>query len=117
MKIQGEVHSVGELQVISDKFQKREMIVKVTDNPDYPQYLKIETTQDRTSLLDGISSGDFITAEVNINGNLWTNKEGVETAFNSIVAWRVQKGINQGTPPLRDTNTFLPVNNVPDLPF
>ena len=95
MQIQGKIYSVGETQVINDKFQKREAIIATADNPEYVQHLKIEATQDRVKIFDGLEEGEDVTVHINLSGRLWTNKEGVETAFNSIVAWKVDKGSNQ----------------------
>lgn len=93
MNITGTIHSIGLTKQVSDKFSKREFIIKT--NETYPQYLNIQVTQDKVSLLDNFSAGQEVECHINLNGRLWTNKEGVETAFNSITAWKITK-LNEG---------------------
>jgi hypothetical protein len=39
--------------------------------------------------LDKISNNDELTIHVNLKGRLWTNKDGVEVAFNTIDVWKI----------------------------
>lgn len=90
LSVVGLVHEVGETQQITDKFKKRDLVVKlVGDNPEYVDYVNFEATNDRTSLFDKISEGDSVEVSFNLRGRPWTNKDGVTSYFNSLVAWRV----------------------------
>lgn len=95
MQISGVVHEVGGVQQVTDTFKKRDLVVVVAENPEYPEYIKVEATQDRTKIFDGLSTGDEVTVSINLRGRPWTDKEGNTTYFNSIVAWKVDKGSNQ----------------------
>lgn len=89
MEIKGRVHEIGDVQVVTDTFKKRDLIVEYAENPQYPEFLRFEATQDRTSIFDNLSPGDEVEVSFNLRGRPWTNKEGVTTYFNSLVAWRV----------------------------
>lgn len=91
MEIRGKVHEIGETQNITDSFKKRDIIVAYAENPQFVEYLKMEATQDRVSIFDGLQIGQEIEVSFNLRGRPWTNKEGVTTYFNSLVAWRVTK--------------------------
>lgn len=91
MEITGKVHEIGQVQQVTDTFKKRELIVQYAENPQFVEYIKFEATQDRVNLFDNLNSGDEVTVSFNLRGRPWTNKEGVTTYFNSLVAWRVNK--------------------------
>ena len=92
MKLQGKIYKISEEQVISDKFKKREFILH-DDSSQFPQYLGIQTTQERCSLLDKFNIGDNVEVSINLRGSkdLWTNKQGEEVAFVNIDAWKIEK--------------------------
>jgi len=91
MEIKGKVHEIGATQQVTDTFKKRDLIVQYAENPQYPEYIRFEATQDRVSTFDGLAVGDEVEVSFNLRGRPWTNKEGVTTYFNSLVAWRVAK--------------------------
>lgn len=91
MEIRGTVHEIGKVQQVTDTFQKRDLIVKYEENPQYPEYLKFEATQERVQIFEGLNIGDEVEVHFNLRGRPWTNKEGITTYFNSLVAWRVNK--------------------------
>lgn len=95
MNIKGRVHEIGQTQQITDTFKKRDLIVAYAENPQFVEYMKFDTLQDKTSILDGLVIGDEVEIDFNLKGRLYTNAQGVTTYFNSLVAWRVNK-IAQG---------------------
>jgi hypothetical protein len=88
MNVKGKVKVIFDEQVISEKFKKREFVV-IDDSSQYPQELLIQTTQDKTSLLDELSEGQYVDVSINLRGRMWTNKEGVDKYFNTIEAWKI----------------------------
>lgn len=92
MEISGKVYKVSDIQKITDTFSKRELVVLDDSNADYPEHIKVEAFNDNASLFDNLNQGDSVTVSINLRGRLYTNKEGKEMCFNTIVAWRVQKG-------------------------
>lgn len=91
MEIRGIVHEIGETQQVTDTFKKRDLIVQYAENPQFVEYIRFEATQDRTNIFDSLAVGDEVEVSFNLRGRPWTNKEGITTYFNSLVAWRVNK--------------------------
>ncbi len=55
-KFKGIVYKVGNTEVISDKFSKRELVL--TDAADqYPQYISFTFVKDKCALLDNLAEG------------------------------------------------------------
>ena len=93
MNIQGKLIEKFETQVVSDKFRKREFVIEFSENPQYPEYIKFELIQDKTTLLDPFNIGDSVDVSFNLKGSTWTNPQGVKQYFNSLQAWRLN-GVN-----------------------
>lgn len=89
MDIKGKVHEISQVITVSDKFKKRELILEYAENPTYPEFIKFEATQEKVSLFDNVKVGDQVELFFNLRGRPWTNKEGVTSYFNSMVAWRI----------------------------
>ena len=73
--ITGTVLHIGDTQVISDKFQKRNLELE-TGEPEYPQINEIQFTQDRVSLLNEIVEGAFLQFTIKILKPEEDNKKG-----------------------------------------
>ncbi len=108
MEIRGKVHEVGAIQQVTESFKKRDVIVAYAENPQFVEYIRFEATQDRVNIFDNLTVGEDIEISFNLRGRPWTNKEGVTTYFNSLVAWRVTK--------LAGTAAAAPQHNVADMP-
>ena len=85
------MHEIGDVQQVTDTFKKRDLIVQYAENPQFVEYIRFEATQDRTALFDSLNVGDEVEVSFNLRGRPWTNKDGVTSYFNSLVAWRVAK--------------------------
>ncbi|SMC52535.1 DUF3127 domain-containing protein [Pedobacter nyackensis] len=121
MNIIGKVHEVGELQQVSETFKKRDLIIEYAENPTYPEYIKFEALQDKTSLFDALKPGDEVDVAFNLRGRPWTDKTGKTSYFNSLVVWKlnvVSAGQAQAAAPASNPAS---VNSAPgeedDLPF
>ena len=88
-KLSGVLHVKGERQVISDKFTKREFVLRVKDG-NYEQFPSFQLTQDRCDLLDGWNEGQSVTAHFNIRGREWQGKY-----FTSLEAWKIEGNVVQ----------------------
>ena len=123
MKITGKIHEILELKEIKEGFQKREFIVEYAENPQYPEYLKFETIQEKCAQLDKISVGQEIDVLFNLRGREWTNPQGEKVYFNSLQAWKIdpvgdaaetgQQG-EANPPDMKDLTSF---DESDDLPF
>jgi len=124
MEITGKVHEVGPVQQVTDTFKKRDLVVQYAENPQFVEYIKFEATQDRVTIFDNLNVGDEVAVSFNLRGRPWTNKEGITSYFNSLVAWRVNKvntdqpSSNQyNTPPSAPPVDISSSNEEDDLPF
>lgn len=111
MEITGIVHKVNDTQIVSDKFKKREIIIKTEASSPYPQFLICQVTQDKCDTLNSFNEGEEVKAQINLKGRLWNDK-----CFNTIEIWRIEKmnGTVSNTPytPLSSNDPDLQ-----DLPF
>ncbi len=57
---------------------------------DYPQFMSIQFNKDNCERLDGYAVGEQISVDVNLRGNKWTNKDGKDVYFNSLIGWRIE---------------------------
>ena len=117
MEIKCKVHEIGTTQQVSETFKRRDLIVEYSENPTYPEYIKLEALQDKCSLLDSIKVGDTVDVSFNLRGRPWTDKAGKTSYFNSLIVWKISTvSAGSGTPEYAP-NT--PVTSEPegDLPF
>jgi hypothetical protein len=113
MDITGTIIEIFEEQIVSDKFKKREFILKVVDNG-YEQEIKFQTIQDKTTILNFVKLNDEVKVLFNLGGRSWTNKQGKKDWFNSVTAWRIEKvGSDQVVTSTQGVN----VDPTNDLPF
>jgi hypothetical protein len=98
MNLQGKIKEIFDTQHISDRFSKREFVIEYADNPQYPQYVKFEFTQDKCDLLDQFKPGQDVDVHFNIRGRAWTNQQGVTQYFNTLQAWRMDVASAQAAP-------------------
>ena len=117
MNLKGTIKEIFDTQHVSDRFSKREFVVEYIDNPQYPQYVKFEMTQDKCDLLDQYKVGDEVDVQFNVRGRAWTNPQGVTQYFNTLQAWRLD--VASATPasaPAGGGMQSAPQNNVPSQP-
>src|ERR1700743_3981174 len=89
MDIKGKVHEISAAYQVSESFKKRDLSIEYMENPQYPEYLKFETVQDKTAILDTVKVGDDVEVFFNLRGRPWTDKTGKKSYFNSMQAWRI----------------------------
>ena len=91
MEIKGTIKVISEVQQISEKFRKVD-IVLVDDSSKYPNYIPCQVTQDKCDLVTGLKVGDEITASINLRGREWINpKDGIAKYFVSVEIWKLDK--------------------------
>ncbi len=89
MKIQGTLHKKFDTEQKTPTFRVREFVLKYEDNPQYPQLIKFQITQDRCEALDGFAEGAKLDIDFDIRGREWTSPDGTVRYFNSLDAWRL----------------------------
>lgn len=112
MELQGEIIKIGETETFGAKgFKKRQVVVKT--NSQYPQTIPVDFTQDKCSVLDIYSIGDFVNIAINIQGSEWQGKYYV-----NLQGWKIDKGEKE-----MSSSSFMPdreaANDLAtdDLPF
>jgi len=114
IQIIGRLVSKSEKQHVSDKFVKREFVVETNDNPQYPEYHKLEFIQDKCSLLDGYRQNEMVEVMINLRGRKWDSPNKGTQYFNTLQAWKISKYEEVSTYQIKDS----PVNGgSDDLPF
>ncbi len=117
MDVTGILKVKGQTQQVSEKFKKREIVI--TDNSSqYPQHISFQLTQDKCSIIDNYNVGDEIKVHFNLRGREWTSPQGEIKYFNSLEAWKIEKGAGSGNSsqgePEYETH---PPREKDDLPF
>lgn len=110
--IKGKVKVVGQLEKISDSFQKRSLVI-VTDEK-FPQTPQFEFTQDRVSKLDGLKVGQEVSVDFYLRGREY-QKDGVTRYFNSLDGFNVSSGITEVVKKIDER--FAPEDDSEGLPF
>ncbi len=89
MELKGKIHEISETIQVTETFKKREVVIEYAENPQYPEFIKFEATQDRCSLLDNVKIGDQVEIFFNLRGRPWTDNTGKKVYFNSLQLWRL----------------------------
>lgn len=113
-KFKGIVYKVGNTEVISDKFSKRELVL--TDAADqYPQYISFTFVKDKCALLDNLAEGQETEVSFSLKGREWTSPQGQVKYFNTVEGFAVTGATNQlsagvvvGAPSQPDDSDSLP---------
>lgn len=88
-KVSGKVYKVGQEEIKSEKFKKREVILEVVKG-DYKDYLTVQFANAKCDLLNNVRQGDMISVSINLKGRLWTGNDGIEKGFNTIEGWQIE---------------------------
>lgn len=123
--LEGELYFKGETQQVSERFRKRDLVIKYEDNPMYPQYLSFQLVQDRCELLDKFELGNMMKVDFNLRGREWAAPDGTKKYFNTLEAWRLNISQTQTIPPVQGADVPFPaappdavdVTESDDLPF
>ena len=81
--IEGRVIHVGQIEQVSDKFKKRQIVVETADK--YPQQIPVQFSQDNVFKIDNVNTGDMVRIETNIRGREWNGKW-----FMNLDGWRIE---------------------------
>lgn len=91
-EIEGVIESISDTINVTDRFQKRELILSVADHRGEEQPIKIEFLQASCDLLDAYNEGEQVTVSFDITGRYWKNRQGDDMVFNSLKGWRIYRG-------------------------
>lgn len=91
MDVRGKLLEIMPPTQITETFRKREFVLEyIPRNPQYPEYLKFELTQDRCEQIDGFQVGQEIVVHFDLRGRKWNSPQGDVRYFVSLNAWRIE---------------------------
>lgn len=107
----------------TETFKTREFVIEKSEDIGgrvITNYVKFQSVQDKTALLDRYNIGDDIKVQFNIKGTKW-NKSGVDNYITNLDAWRIE-AVKLGGPEAAaevNYNDIPPTGDdgVDDLPF
>ncbi len=117
MNIDGKLIEKFDTQAVSESFKKREFVVEYAENPQYPEFIKMELIQNNCQQLDDIQTGEEITISFNLKGRKWTDPKGETKYFTSLQAWRVEKKSTASQPAAEGSWMKEDFSKDNDLPF
>lgn len=109
----------------TETFKTREFVIEKSEDIGgrvITNYVKFQSVQDKTALLDRYNIGDDIKVQFNIKGTKW-NKSGVDNYITNLDAWRIEAVKLGGTETAAASevnyNDIPPTGDdgVDDLPF
>lgn len=77
----------------TENFRTREFVIEVSENigtRTITNYIKFQSVQDRTELVDQHNNGDTVKVHFNIRGTKW-EKNGSTNYITNLDAWRIEK--------------------------
>ena len=123
-EIEGKLVKAYDMEVKgTSSFRTREFVIETMET--YPQFVKFQSVQDKTSIIDKANIGDEIKVYFNIKGSKW-EKEGKVNYITNLDAWRIEQVSNAGTDQTAiDSEYMEPLDNfsasspeaIDDLPF
>ena len=111
----------------TETFKTREFVVEKSEDINgrtIVNYIKFQSVQDKTGIIDRVNTGDDIKVYFNIKGTKW-EKDGKTTYITNLDAWRIEQLMqnksagntdNEYIEPL-DTFSSTAPDAVDDLPF
>ncbi len=120
-EITGKLVKKYETETKGESFRVRDFVISTQDGQ-YENFVKFQTTQDRTSIIDDMNEGDEIKVHFDLRGRQWQDKY-----FTNLNAWRVEAATANNAPASAPSsgapNDFPTASNEPaieaddDLPF
>lgn len=83
-EVTGKLIKKFETENKTESFRAREFVIEV-ESGQYPQFVKFQCVQDRTSIVDDVNEGDQIKVHFDLRGREWQGKY-----FTNLNAWRVE---------------------------
>lgn len=87
---QGRLKVKYDTVTVSEKFQKRDIVVTIDETTPYPQDILFQLNQANCEKVNDIIVGDTVKVSYNLKGREWNGPQGIKY-FNTIEAWQVCK--------------------------
>jgi len=121
METEGRLIEIFDTNPVTDTFKKREFVVEMGNNLQYPETVLFQLVHDKCDLLDGYKKDGQVLVSFDLKGRKWQSPKGEIKYFNSLQAWRISKksnnSQNDGPPdfPEAPFDAAPPMDD--DLPF
>jgi len=89
-EITGRLKVKFDIQKVSDKFQKRDIVVTIDETTQYPQDILFQLNQSKCEDVNNIIVGETVKVSYNLKGREWNGPQGVKY-FNTLEAWQICK--------------------------
>lgn len=86
----GTIKVIGDTTQVTAKFQKRQLVLELADNPKYPQLVEFQCTGDRCANLDEFNVGEKVRVEFSLRGREWNSPKGETKYFNTLDVWKLE---------------------------
>lgn len=115
MELVGVLLRVKDVQIVNDKFRKREFVIQTQEQ--YPEHIPFEFVNEQVGALGAHKVGDVVRVHFTIKGRDWTPPAGGETkTFVTLRALSMESLSAQPSNAAQSTGTGnIPTNLVPDL--
>lgn len=111
----------------TETFKTREFVVEKSEDINgriITNYIKFQSVQDKTSIVDKINTGEEVKVFFNIKGSKW-EKDGKTNYITNLDAWRIEQKLQNNTAASAEDGHLEPLdtfssnapNAVDDLPF
>ena len=87
MLLKGKIKRIEALNVVSEKFSKREFVIETSDQ--YPQDVKFQLVNDKCSKIDAFGIGQEVEVSFNIRGKDFVKDEKI-LLYNSLDAYEIK---------------------------
>jgi hypothetical protein len=87
MEIGGRIYKIEETKQITERFRKREFVLVLEENSEYPQYVQFQLTGNRVDKLNDFKVGDEVKVDFSLRGREWTSPKNEIRYFNSLDVW------------------------------
>lgn len=119
----GKIVSKSETVQRSATFKTREFVIETNEDINgrtITNFVKFQTVQDRTAVLDRFNIGDTVKVHFNIKGSRW-EKNGQVNYITNLDAWRIEQ-LSMASGPIDRSPSFTPDSEgqqsiADDLPF
>lgn len=87
MEIGGRIYKIEETKQITERFRKREFVLVLEENSEYPQYVQFQLTGNRVDKINDFKVGDEVKVDFSLRGREWTSPKNEIRYFNSLDVW------------------------------
>jgi hypothetical protein len=95
-EVNGKISAIYDTVQRTESFRTREFVIEKSDDIGgriITNYIKFQSVQDKTAMLDKIKTGDEVKVHFNLKGTKWV-KDGRENYITNLDAWRIEPVLN-----------------------